>query len=91
LNTYYKKYYKKSRKHAILKTHLKNREQIHPLKTIRIEHTIWENRRLTAQKYNEQVAINKRILARMVHIVCYLEKQELAFGGHWENKINQSY
>lgn len=76
---------RKAEKHSISKTHLKNQEQFHLLGKIRIEHAISEGRRLEAQKHNEQVGINRRILARMVHVVCYLGKQELAFRGHREN------
>lgn len=76
---------RKAEKHAISKTHLKNQEQFHLLGKVRIEHAISESRRLAAQKHNEQVGINRRILARMIHVVCYLGKQELAFRGHREN------
>ncbi|KAL4085210.1 hypothetical protein QTP88_027069 [Uroleucon formosanum] len=76
---------RKAEKHSISKTHLKNQEQFYFLGKIRIEHAISEGRRLEAQKHNEQVGINRRILARMVHVVCYLGKQELAFRGHREN------
>jgi len=34
---------------------------------------------------NHKVGVNRRILARMVHVVYYLGKQKLAFRGHQEN------
>lgn len=52
---------------------------------VRIEHAISEGRRLTAVKHNEQVGINRRLIARMIHVVCFLGKQELAFRCHREN------
>jgi hypothetical protein len=64
---------------------LKNQEQFHLLGKIRIEHAISKGRRLAAQKHNEQVGVNRRILARMIHVVCYLGKQELAFRRHRDN------
>lgn len=76
---------RKAEKHAISKTHLKNRERFHLLGKVRVEHSVSEGRRLEAQKHNEQVDVNRRVLARMVHAVCYLGKQELDFGGHREN------
>jgi len=45
---------------------------------------------LQAIKYNEQVGINRRILARLIHVVCYSGKQELAFRGHDERKSSLS-
>lgn len=54
---------RKAEKYAISKTHLKNQEQFHLSGKIRIEHAISEGRRLTAQKHNEQVGVNRRILA----------------------------
>ncbi|KAL4121279.1 hypothetical protein QTP88_013824 [Uroleucon formosanum] len=52
---------------------------------VRIEHAILEGRRLAAIKHNEQVSINRRLIARMIHVVCFLGEQELAFRGHREH------
>jgi hypothetical protein len=52
----------------------------------RIEHSISESRRLTAINHNKQVNINRKILARLIDVVCFLGKQELAFRGHRENE-----
>jgi len=49
---------------------------------VRIEHAISEGRRLSAVKHIEQFGINRRLIARMIHVVCFLGKQELAFRGH---------
>ncbi|KAL4119885.1 hypothetical protein QTP88_012647 [Uroleucon formosanum] len=51
----------------------------------RIEHST-ESRRLTAINHNKQVDINRKILARLIDVVCFLGKQELAFRGHRENE-----
>jgi len=80
-----KNFLRKSEKHAISQKHLTNQEKFHLLGKVRIEHAISEGRRLAAVKHNEQVGINRRILARMIHVVCFLGKQELAFRGHREN------
>lgn len=76
---------RKSEKHSISKKHLINQEKFHLLGKVRIEHAISESRRLAAIKHNEQVSINKRLIARMIHNVCFLGKQELAFRGHREH------
>ncbi|KAL4119236.1 hypothetical protein QTP88_012077 [Uroleucon formosanum] len=76
---------RKSEKHAISQKHLTNQEKFHLLGKVRIEHAILEGRRLAAVKHNGQVGINRRLIARMIHVVCFLGKQELAFRGHREN------
>lgn len=80
-----KNFIRKSEKHSISKKHLINQEKFHLLGKVRIEHAISEGRRLAAIKHNEQVSINRRLLARMIHVVCFLGKQELAFRGHREH------
>lgn len=52
----------------------------------RIDHSISECRRLSAINHNKQVDINRKILARLIDVVCYLGKRELAFRGHRENE-----
>lgn len=47
-----------------------------------IDHNASEGKRLAALKYNEQVGNNRRILSRLIEIVCYLGKQEIPFSGH---------
>lgn len=80
-----KNFIRKSEKHSISKKHLINQEKFHLLGKVRIEHAISEGRRLAAIKHNEQVSINRRLIARMIHVVCILGKQELAFRGHREH------
>ncbi|KAL4132855.1 hypothetical protein QTP88_009937 [Uroleucon formosanum] len=80
-----KNFLRKSEKHAISQKHLTNQEKCHLLGKVRIEHAISEGRRLAAVKHNEQVGINRRLIARMIHVVYFLGKQELAFRGHREN------
>ncbi|VVC25652.1 Ribonuclease H-like domain,HAT, C-terminal dimerisation domain,Domain of unknown function DUF4371 [Cinara cedri] len=72
---------RKSEKHGISKKHLKNQEKFHLLGRVRIEHAVSEIRKLDAMKHNEQVGINRRLLARIMHVVCFLAKQEIAFRG----------
>ncbi|KAL4091710.1 hypothetical protein QTP88_026361 [Uroleucon formosanum] len=79
-----KNFIRKSEKHSISKKHLINQEKSHLLGKVRIEHAISEGRRLAAIKHNEQVSINRRLIARMIH-VCILGKQELVFRGHREH------
>lgn len=76
---------RRSEKHAISLKHLTNQEKFHLLGKVRIEHAVSESRRLADIKHNEQVGVNRRLLARMIHVVCFLGKQELAFRGHREN------
>ncbi|XP_026821268.1 zinc finger MYM-type protein 1-like [Rhopalosiphum maidis] len=77
---------RKAEKHQISKKHLTNKESFHMLGKNRIEHSISESRRLTAINHNKQVDINRKILARLIDVVCFLGKQELAFRGHRENE-----
>ncbi|XP_025408068.1 uncharacterized protein LOC112681918 [Sipha flava] len=79
-----KNFIRKSEKHSISKKYLINQEKFHLLGKVRIEHVISEGRRLTVIKHNEQFSINKRLIERMIHVVCFLRKQELAFRGHQE-------
>jgi hypothetical protein len=45
----------------------------------RIEHSISESRRLTVINHKKQVNVNRKILARLIDVVCFIEKQEFAF------------
>ncbi|KAF0754486.1 zinc finger MYM-type protein 1-like [Aphis craccivora] len=72
-------------KHAISKTHLTSQEQFMLLGANRIEHALLEGRRLAAIKHNENVGVNRRILTRLIQVVCFLGKQEIAFRGHNED------
>jgi len=81
-----KNFDRKASKHAISKTHLTSQEQFMLLGANRIEHALSsEGRRLAAIKHNENVGVNRRILKRLIHVVCFLGKQELAFRGHKED------
>jgi hypothetical protein len=72
---------RKSENHSISKKHLINREKLHLLGKVRIEHAISEGQRLAAIKHNEQVGINSRFMTHMVHVVCFLGKKSLPFVG----------
>lgn len=85
-----KNFERKAQKHGISERHLVCQEQFKLLDENIIDHALSEGRRLTAIKYNEQVGINRRILARLIHVVCYLRKQELAFRGQDERKSSSS-
>lgn len=54
----------------------------------RIDHALSEERRLDALKFNEQVGNNRRILSRLIQVVCYLGKLELPFRGHDKSKTS---
>lgn len=58
----------------------------------RIGHTISESRHLTAINHNKQVDINRNLInhARLINVVCFLGKQELAFRRHPENESSLS-
>ncbi|KAE9523304.1 hypothetical protein AGLY_016252 [Aphis glycines] len=80
-----KNFDRKASKHAISKTHLTSQEQFMLLGANRIEHALSEGCRLAAIKHNENVSVNRRILKRLIHVVCFLGKQEIAFRGHNED------
>ncbi|XP_060846373.1 zinc finger MYM-type protein 1-like [Rhopalosiphum padi] len=80
-----KNFDRKASKHAISKTHLTSQEQFMLLGANRIEHALSEGRRLAAIKHNENVGVNRRILTRLIHVICFLGKQEIAFRGHNED------
>ncbi|XP_016661890.1 zinc finger MYM-type protein 1-like [Acyrthosiphon pisum] len=69
-------------KHAISQKHLVCQEKFQLLGQNRIDHIASEGKRLAALKYNEQVGNNRRILSRLIQVVCYLGKQEIPFCGH---------
>jgi len=69
-------------KHQISKKHLTYKENFHMLGKNRIEYTISESRPLTAINHNKEVDINRKIFARLIDVVCFLGKQELAFHRH---------
>jgi hypothetical protein len=80
-----KNFDRKASKHAISKTHLTSQEEFMLLGANRIEHALSEGRRLAAIKHNENVGVNRRILTRLIHVICFLGKQEIAFRGHNED------
>ncbi|VVC42850.1 Domain of unknown function DUF4371 [Cinara cedri] len=85
-----KNFERKANKHAISERHLVCQEQFQLLEENIIDHALSKERRLAVIKYNKQVSINRRILARLIHVVCYLGKQELAFRGHDERKSSSN-
>lgn len=69
-------------KHAISEKHLLCQEKFQLLGQNIIDHNASEGKRLAALKYNKQVGNNRRILLRLIQIVCYMGKQEIPFCGH---------
>lgn len=76
----------KAVKHAGTKTHIKNAEMFHMLGRSRIDHCLSEATRLQDLKHNENVTQNRRIVGRLIDVVCHLGRQELAFRGHREDE-----
>ncbi|XP_049782813.1 uncharacterized protein LOC126184465 [Schistocerca cancellata] len=72
------------------KRHLQNKESFQLLGKSRIEHALSEAARLTAIKYNEQVAPSRRVLARFIQAIVFLCKQELAFRGYREDEYSSN-
>lgn len=52
------------------------------MRKVRIERAISESRRLAAIKRNEHVGVNSRLITRIIHVVCFLGKQEFAYSGY---------
>ena len=76
----------KAVKHGGTKTHIKNAEMFHMLGRNRIDHCLLETSRLEAARHNENVTRNRRIVGRLVDVVCHLGRQEQAFRGHREDQ-----
>lgn len=53
-----------------------------------IADTIKESLSLYFSKYNENVRLNRRVMAIFIDIVVYLGRQELAFRGHDESSTS---
>lgn len=75
----------KASKHATSKLHIQNAETFHMLGRFRIDHCISESARIQAEKHNENVARNRKIVGRLIDVVCHLGKQEQSFRGHDES------
>ena len=65
---------------------IKNSDMFHMLGRNSLEHCLSELARIQAVQHNENVAQNRRIVGRLIDVVCYLGRQELAFTGHKENE-----
>ena len=81
----------KAKKHAASKIHIQCAEFYHTLGKVRIDHSISAAIRQQDIKHNEIVTANRRILSRLIDVVCFLGQQELAFRGHdeSENSLNR--
>lgn len=77
-----KNFIRQAEKHSISRKHLMNEEKFHLLGKLRFQHVSDESQRLAILKHNELVGTNRRLLARMIHIVCFLGKQGLPFCDH---------
>lgn len=80
-----KNFERKAKKHGISEKHLLCQEKMKLLGQNQINHVLSEGQRLATLKYNEEVGNNRRILSRLIQVVCYLGKQELPFRGHDES------
>lgn len=81
-----KNFLRKAEKHQNSNKHIQNEEGFHLLGRGRIEHALSEGARIQALKHNEAVKQNRLVVERLVDIVCFLGKQELAFRGHFEGE-----
>ena len=84
-----KNFHRRARKHQISKKHILNWERYHLLGQHRIEHALSEAARLSSLKHNEMVSRNRRYLGRLIQVICFLGKQELAFNGHYEGNVRK--
>lgn len=85
-----KNFHRRARKHQISKKHILNWERYHLLGQLRIEHALSEAARLSSLKHNEMVSRNRRYLGRLIQVICFLGKQELAFRGHDESDQSEN-
>lgn len=73
-----------------IKKHEKSKDHINCALTlsnyghVRIDHQISEHARISVQRHNALVSENRKILERLINLVCTLGKQEVAFRGHDE-------
>lgn len=79
-----KNFVQKANKHASSKKHISCNEFFCMLGKVRIDHTLIEARKINALQHNEKVRKNRQIVGRLIDVVCFLAKQELAFRGHHE-------
>lgn len=85
-----KNFERKANIHSISGKHLRCQEKFKLFGRNRIDPALSEEQRLAALKYNEQVGNNRRILSRLIQVVCYLGKQELTFRGRDESKTSMN-
>lgn len=83
-----KNFERKAQKHQVSQKHIQNRERFHMLGRRRIEHVLSEGAFASAIKHNERVKINRNIVGRIIDVVCFLGRQELAFRGHREDETS---
>lgn len=86
-----KYFLRKAETHAISRDHLLNEEKYRLMVGAPVEHAVSENRRLMDIKHNEQVGVNRRMLLRMIRMVCFMSERELALCGHQENYESSNY
>ena len=75
----------KAAKHSKSIAHITNAETFHLLGKSNIKYSVSEGARMQAIKHNENVSANRRIIGRLIDVICLLGRQELAFRGHREN------
>lgn len=62
---------RRAKKQLISRKYLINQEKFYLLSKVRVEHMVSEGQRHVALKHNEQVGVNKRLLARVIHVVFF--------------------
>lgn len=82
-----KNFIRQAEKHSISRKHLMNQEKFHLLGRFRFQHVSDDDQRLAIHKHNELVGTNRHLLARMIHVVCFLGKQELPFREHYHDEL----
>ncbi|XP_072376039.1 zinc finger MYM-type protein 1-like, partial [Diabrotica undecimpunctata] len=62
----------------------------HLLGKVRIDHAIDHGKKIDAQRHNERVVKNRKIVGRLIDVVRFLACQELAFRGHDETGTSKN-
>lgn len=80
----------KANKHASSKKHISCMDFFQMLGKVRIDHALAESKKIDALRHNEKVSKNRQIVGRLIDVVCFLAKQELAFRGHDESSCSKN-
>ena len=78
-------FYSAAKKHDHTEKHLEACLKLNTFGKSRIEMSINSQLRLDIERHNAKVDRNRNIFQRLIDVVCFLGKQELAFRGHDES------